>query len=121
MRNLAHLAVTLATVAFAATASAAPAPAAVDAGLPTMAVQTIAASSARLPAADVATLTGAYPLSNGEMLHVSFEGRRLYATLGEQRTELLPAGGNRFVARGGAMAFTFDQIPFATEVVITGR
>lgn len=107
------------TLATAADAPAGAAPA--DGGSDMITVQTISAMSHRMPSADAATLAGAYPLSNGELLRVSFERNRLYADLGQRRTELVQTGRTNFVGRGTGMQFTFDQVPFATDVVITNR
>lgn len=126
MRICSQLAIAATTLLLAATASAAPAPAPAssnsdqaDSALVT--VQTIAGTAYRVPTADAAALAGTYPLSNGESMRVSYEGSRLYAALGSRKTELVPAGGSSFAARGTAMLLTFDQVPFATDVVISGR
>lgn len=84
-------------------------------------VQTISRMAHRMPAADAVTLAGTYPLSNGEILRVSYERSRLYAEMGQRRTELVQTGSTSFVGRGTATQFTFDQVPFATDVVVTGR
>lgn len=114
-----------AAMSFCTLATAADAPAgaaaAADGVGDMITVQTISAMSHRMPSADAATLAGAYPLSNGELLRVSFERNRLYADLGQRRTELVQTGRTNFVGRGTGMQFTFDQVPFATDVVITNR
>lgn len=86
-----------------------------------MTVQTITGESARLTDADAATLAGAYALSNGEVLRVSYERHRLYADMGQRKTELVPTGRSSFAGRGTSLQFTFDQVPFATDVVINSR
>jgi hypothetical protein len=119
-----------ATALFAASAGAAPASApasasassvASEAIAPIMPVQTIGAPVYRIPTPDAAALAGSYGLSTGETLRVSYERSRLYAELGERRTELVPVDGTSFAARGGGLRLRFDQVPFATDVVVSGR
>lgn len=85
------------------------------------AVLPISAERGSLPDADAATLAGAYSLSNGAVLHVTYERRRLFADLGERKTELLQTGPNSFIGRGSALQFTFDPVPFATGLAINSR
>lgn len=119
------IAATVFTLATAATAaSAAPAPGASNvsqADSPILTVQTIAGTSYRLPSPEAAALAGTYPLSNGEVMRVSYEQRRLFAQLGAFKSELVPAGGASYAAPGTGMLLTFDQIPFATDVTVSGR
>ena len=117
-----------ATALFAASAGAAPAPAPAsassitsEAAAPSMPVQTIGAPAYRIPTPDAAARAGSYGLSNGETLQVSYERSRLYAELGERRAELVPVDGTSFAARDGGMRLRFDQVPFATDVVVSGR
>ncbi len=119
MRIYAQLAIA-AAAAVSAAAGAAPS-STVEAATQMMTVQTIAATPYRMPTADAATLAGTYGLSNGETLRVSYERSRLFAELGERKAELVPSGGNSFAARGSTMRLTFDQVPFATDVVVSGR
>jgi hypothetical protein len=126
MRICSPLGFAAATFFVAATAIAAPAPAPAPASMDQSAsslvtVQTIGASTYRLPTADAAALAGSYGLSSGETMRVSFERSRLFAELGERKSELVPIGGNSFAARGTGMRLTFDQVPFATDVVVSGR
>ena len=122
MRITTQLVIAAAAITFASGAFAAPAPASTDqAATQLVSVQTIAGTSARLPPADAAGLAGTYGLSNGETLRVSFERSRLFAEMGDSKTELVPAGGNSFATRGTAMRLTFDQVPFATDVTVSGR
>lgn len=124
MRICTQFAIAAAAITLAAAASAAPAPAAPNASQadsPIITVQTIAGASYRLVSPDVAELAGTYPLSNGEVMRVSYEQRRLFAQRGASKTELVPAGGNSFSARGTGMLLTFDQLPFATDVTVSGR
>lgn len=117
-----------ATALFAASAGAAPAaapsaaPSATsEAIVPMVSVQTIGTPAYRIPTADAAALAGTYGLSNGETLRVSYERSRLYAQLGERKAELVPVDANSFAARGSGMRLRFDQVPFATDVVVSGR
>ena len=88
-----------------------------------VAVQTIQGESSRHADADAdaATLAGTYPLSNGQILHVSYERHRLFAEMGSRKTELVPTGATSFAGRGTSLQFVFDQVPFATDVVISSR
>lgn len=86
-----------------------------------IAVQTIQGESGRHASADAATLAGTYPLSNGEVLRVSYERQRLFAEMGARKTELVPTGATSFAGRGTPLQFVFDQVPFATDVTVTSR
>lgn len=124
MRICTQLAFAAATAGFAAFASAAPAPGAVStdhAANAMMTVQTIAGAVNRLPTPDAAALAGSYQMSNGEVVRVSYEQRRLYAELGARKSELVPAGGSSYAARGTGMVLTFDQAPFVTDLVVSTR
>lgn len=111
-----------ATIAATSTGAAFAGPAVTaDAITPMVSVQTIAATSQRMPAADAAALAGTYDLSNGATSRVSYEGRRLYAEMGARKSELVPAGGTAFTARGTDLRLQFEQLPFATDVVLSGR
>jgi len=68
-----------------------------------------------------AELTGAYDLSNGELMRVSREVSRYYAempTIG--RIEIVPVDEDLFVARNGPVQLAFEREAGATEVVVTG-
>lgn len=119
MRTSAQL-VFAAAVTLSAAAGAAPS-STVEATPQAMTVQTIVAAPYRPVTADAATLAGTYGLSNGEVLRVSYERNRLFAELGERKSELVPSGANSFTARGSALRLTFDQVPFATDVLVSGR
>jgi hypothetical protein len=90
-----HLAAALTTVAATVAATVAgnagAAPSTIEAATPLVSVQTIAAAAHRMPPADAASLAGLYDLANGETLRVSYERNRLYAAMGERKSELVPA------------------------------
>lgn len=119
MRTLALLAALGATM-FSTAACAAPNSTTLDAGSPAMvSVQTIQGENRKLHAADVGAVLGSYDLSDGQILRVSFQHRKLFAEVGDRKTELVAAGRNTFVARAGDMKLVFDQLPFANDVVLT--
>jgi hypothetical protein len=66
-------------------------------------------------------LTGAYDLSNGELLRVSREVSRYYAEMpATGRIEIVPVDEDVFVARNGPVQLAFEREAGATEVVVTG-
>ncbi|WP_426110640.1 hypothetical protein [Massilia sp. PWRC2] len=93
----------------------------VDAAPSSMSLQAMVAVPGHRPAADAASLAGVYGLPSGQLLRVSYQGRRLFAELGERKGELVPVGGDRFAIRGSSVRLTFEVAPFATDVVITGH
>ncbi|WP_426195970.1 hypothetical protein [Massilia sp. DWR3-1-1] len=120
MRIRTQLALALATATVTLGASAAPS-STVEAGNAMVAVQTIAASAPRLPGAAAAGFAGNYDLNNGDTMRVSYEHRRLFAEMGQRKAELVPIDANRFALRGTDVQLRFDQLPFATDVVVSGR
>jgi hypothetical protein len=119
MRTLALLAALGATM-FSTAACAAPDTTTLDAGGPPMAsVKTIQGAQHKLNIGDVGAVLGSYDLSDGQILRVSFEHRKLFAEVGDRKTELVAAGRNTFVTRSGDMTLVFDQLLFANEVVLT--
>jgi len=118
--RLSTMLIAAATATCSLSALAAPA-ASADVNAKMVAVQTIQGESGRHATADAATLAGVYPLSNGEVLHVSYERHRLFAEMGARKTELVPTGATSFAGRGTSLQFVFDQVPFATDVVISSR
>jgi len=66
-------------------------------------------------------LTGAYDLSNGELMRVSREVSRYYAEMpATGRIEIVPVDEDVFVARNGPVQLAFEREAGATEVVVTG-
>jgi hypothetical protein len=119
MRTSATLLSLIAAATLSASAFAAPT-ITPDAGSPAMAaVQTIQGSNHKVRPAEAAGVTGVYDLSDGQILRVSFEQRKLFAEVGERKSEIVPAGQNAFVSRNGDMKLVFDQLPFATGVALT--
>lgn len=119
MRTSAILLALIGAVTLSASAFAAPA-ITPDAGSSAMvAVQTIQGSSHKMLQSEADAVTGVYNLTDGQTLRVSFEQRKLFAALGERKAEIVPAGQNAFVSRGGDMKLVFDQLPFASDVALT--
>lgn len=98
---------------------AAASPAGADASDAVVRVHSAALGRHSMLPADPATLAGAYPLSNGSQLRVSYERQRLFAELGGRRMELIQTGATTFLGRGSPVSFSFDQVPFATDVTVT--
>ena len=114
---------TLLTLLGAATLSAAAiaAPSATqDAGNTALvAVQLVPGSAYKLRPVEFDGVQGTYNLANGQTLKVSAEHRKLYAEMGGNKAELVAVAENTFVSRDEDMKLVFDQIPFATDVVVT--
>ena len=105
-------AATLSASAFAAPAATS------DAGSPaTVTIQ----GEHPLRASDVDGITGRYNLADGQTLRVSFEHRKLFAEVGSRKSELVRVTQNTFVARADDMKLVFDQVPFATDVVLSQK
>lgn len=63
---------------------------------------------------------GDYPLSNGETLRISHEGRRYFASMPSTGTvEIMPVGSIAFVTRDRALRLDFTPVPFSTYVWVT--
>jgi hypothetical protein len=66
-------------------------------------------------------LTGAYPLSNGELLRVSREVNRFVAQMPSTgRIEIVPVDEDVFVERDGPVRLRFEREAFVTAVTVTG-
>ena len=121
MRTLTLLTL-LGAATVSASAFAAPPTANVDTANSTlMSVQTISAAKYKLTPVEFKGVQGRYTMDNGQMLQVSEDGHKLFAEIGNTRSELLAVAENTFVARDADMKLVFDQIPFATEVVLTKK
>jgi hypothetical protein len=104
----------LSSAAFAAPGSVTP-----DAGSTAMASVAVVGSAYKLRPFEFDGVQGVYALSDGRLLRVSGEQRKLYAAIGNGRSEMVPVAQNVFVAPGDGLKLTFDQIPFATAVSVT--
>jgi hypothetical protein len=68
-----------------------------------------------------AQLTGAYDLSNGELMRVSREANRYYVEMPTTgRIEIVLVDQDVFVQRNGPVQLAFERESFATDVVVTG-
>jgi hypothetical protein len=64
---------------------------------------------------------GVYPLSNGDVLRISREGRRYWAEMRSTgRFEIVPVDSGVFVQKGGPVRLRFEPLAFATDVTIRG-
>jgi hypothetical protein len=64
---------------------------------------------------------GVYPLSNGDVLRISREGRRYWAEMRSTgRFEIVPVDSGVFVQKGGPVRLRFEPLAFATDVTISG-
>lgn len=110
-------AVTLSVSAFAAPPSVTP-----DAGSTAMvSVQTIQGQHRKYTPADVDGIVGSYKMSDGQTLRVSLEQRKLFAEVGERKTEIVAAGPATFVSRADDLTLVFEQLPFASEVALSRK
>lgn len=63
---------------------------------------------------------GDYPLSNGETLRVTREGRRYFAALPSiGKVEIVAVGSIAFVTRDRSMRLDFTPVPFTTYVWVS--
>lgn len=63
---------------------------------------------------------GDYPLSNGETLTVTREGRRYFAAMPSMgKVEIVAVGSIAFVTRDRAMRLDFTPVPFTTYVWVS--
>ena len=117
MLNIAVLlgAAALSQVGFAAPASVT----AYADSTPMPGVSAVANTSHQLSSNELAEVRGAYTLSDGRVLRVSSEQRKLYATTNDRKFEIVPVAKNVFVSRDGAMKLEFDQTAFSTGFAIT--
>lgn len=83
-----------------------------------MAVETISRAPQQLKPFEAASLAGDYALSDGSHLRVSYERHKLFADIGERRMELTRTGSTSFIGRGTPVSFTFNEVPFATDVTV---
>lgn len=121
MRTSSLLAI-FATATLSSAALAAPpavTPAASNAAI--LSVQTIERPQHTLRAGEVDGITGTYNMADGQTLRVSFEQRRLFAEVGQRKTEIVAVATNTFAARGDAFTLVFDELPFASNVTLSSR
>jgi hypothetical protein len=85
----------------------------------TVTIQASTLSAKRLAPGTAQHMKGTFRLEDGRVLVLEPSRERLFAELDGKREELVPAGGNRFVARESGTRLTFDQVPFASEVVVS--
>lgn len=124
MLTSARYALAAITLSAAAIAGAAPAPAPAAGAAASEAlvtVQTIAGALGRPVGAEAAGLAGTYTLSNGDTMRISYVQRHLFVEQGAHTSELLQTGSNSYVARGSDMQLRFEPLPFATDVLVSGR
>ena len=108
-------------LALSASAFAAPSVTPV-AGSTAIASVNISGSSYKLRPIEFEGVQGTYKLSNGQVMKVSAEQRKLYMELdGGARAEMVPVAENTFLASGTDTRLVFDQIPFATDVTLSRR
>jgi hypothetical protein len=80
----------------------------------TVPVQTVRGNAYKMHLGDMAQYKGDYLTDTGR-LRVSFEGRKLYAAIGnEQKTEIVPVADNTFVTRDEQTRIVFDALPNAS-------
>lgn len=84
----------------------------------TVNVQASLPSASRLPIGEAQRMKGTFKLDDGRTLVLTDSRNRLYAELDGKREELVKVGEKGFVARDSGTRLTFDQVPFASEVVL---
>jgi hypothetical protein len=75
----------------------------------------------KLAPSDMLEVSGAYPLSNGDVLRISQERRRYWAEMRSTgRFEIVPVSPELFVQKGGPIRFKFEELLFTMGVTISG-
>lgn len=85
----------------------------------TVTVQAGPHSGYRMAHGEARRMKGAFRLEDGRTLVLSDSRDRLFAELDGKREELMSQGNNRFIARDSGTRMTFDQVPFANDVVVS--
>ena len=114
-----HVLAFAAAATLSVSAFADPSIAATQAVANTVTVQAGALSAKRMAPGEAKHMKGTFRLEDGRVLVLTPSRDRLFAELDGKREELVPAGQNRFVARDSGTRLTFDQVPFASEVVVS--
>jgi hypothetical protein len=110
----------VAALALSASAYAAPS-VTPDATSAAIASVNVTGTSYKLRPLEFDGVQGVYNLSNGQVMKVSAEHRKLYMELNGAKSEIVPVAQNTFVSREDDTKLVFDQIPFATDVALTRR
>lgn len=72
----------------------------------------------RLTKIDAERMRSSFLLTDGRTIKVTNRMSRLFVDLDGKREELVPVGQNQFVTRDSGARLTFNQVPFADEVVL---
>jgi hypothetical protein len=72
----------------------------------------------RLTKEDAERMRGSFQLTDGRTIKVTNRMSKLFVDLDGKREELVPVGPNQFVTRDSGARLTFNQVPFADEVVV---
>jgi hypothetical protein len=111
---------TLALIAAATVSlSALAAPASTEVNTEAVSSVHVAGATYKLRPFEFDGVQGVYWLADGRTLRVSSAHHKLYAELGQAKTELVPVAQNTFVTIDESTRLQFDQIPFATEVTVS--
>jgi len=114
-----HVLAFAAVATLSVSACAEPSIVATQATANTVTIQAGTLSAKRMAPGEAQHMKGAFRLVDGRVLVLTPSRDRLFAELDGKREELVPAGQNRFVARESGTRLTFDQVPFASEVVVS--
>jgi hypothetical protein len=97
--------------AFSSTALAAPSVTPASAEADAIPLQTVHGKSYKVPYGLLALYKGEYRTDKGEVLRVSFEHRKLFASIDRQtKVELVPVADNTFVTRDEQNKIVFDPL-----------
>jgi len=72
----------------------------------------------RLTKNDADHMRGSYLLTDGRTIKVTSRMNKLFVDLDGKQEEMVPVGQNRFVTRDTGARLTFNQVPYADEVVV---
>jgi len=72
----------------------------------------------RLSAQEAQHMRGAFRLADGRTITVTSRASKLFVDMDGKREELVPVGPQQFVGRDTGARVSFNQVPYADEVVV---
>ncbi len=115
--RIAHVLTLIGAAAVSFTAAAAPAASTADTAMSQVSVS--ASSLHKVTEGDLIGMQGSYLLADGRTLRIAGSGNRVYADLGDTRTEILSVGPNKFASRNDSLRVTFGPGDNPVDVVVS--
>jgi len=72
----------------------------------------------RLNAQEAQHMRGAFRLADGRTITITNKASKLFVDMDGKREELVPVGPQQFVGRDTGARVSFNQVPYADEVVV---